>query len=101
MVEARWNGTLIASSDDTVVVEGNHYFPADAVDAALLRPSKTTTFCPWKGTAHYHSLHVDGADNRLGFVNVADHGNDRCLEAMIERFGADIALKTRDRAMAA
>ncbi len=63
MVEARWNGTLIASSDDTVVVEGNHYFPADAVNAALLRPSATTTFCPWKGTAHYHTLVVDGAEN--------------------------------------
>jgi uncharacterized protein (DUF427 family) len=63
MVEARWNGSLIASSDDTIVVEGNHYFPAAAVDQALLRPSGTTTICPWKGTAHYHSLHVDGADN--------------------------------------
>ncbi len=64
MVEARWNGTLIASSDDTVVVEGNHYFPADAVDQAVLRPSATTSNCPWKGTAHYHSLQVDGAENR-------------------------------------
>ena len=63
MIEARWNGVLIASSDDTVVVEGNHYFPVDAVDAALLRPSSTTTICPWKGTARYHSLHVNGADN--------------------------------------
>ena len=64
MVEARWNGTLIASSDNTVVVEGNHYFPAESVDAAFLKPSDTTTFCPWKGTAHYHSLSVDGAENR-------------------------------------
>ncbi|MBB3347742.1 MULTISPECIES: DUF427 domain-containing protein [unclassified Sphingomonas] len=63
MVEARWNGALIARSDDTVVVEGNHYFPAEAVDAALLRPSDTTSICPWKGVAHYHSLSVDGADN--------------------------------------
>jgi uncharacterized protein (DUF427 family) len=63
MVEARWNGALIARSDDTVVVEGNHYFPAEAVDAALLRPSDTTSICPWKGIAHYHSLSVDGADN--------------------------------------
>ena len=63
MVEARWNGAVIARSDDTVVAEGNHYFPADAVDAALLRPSDTTTNCPWKGTAHYHSLRVDGVDN--------------------------------------
>ena len=64
MVEARWNGRLIASSDDTIIVEGNHYFPAEAVDATLLRPSNTTTICFWKGTAHYHSLHVDGAENR-------------------------------------
>ena len=63
MVEARWNGALIASSEDTVLVEGNHYFPADTVDAAFLRPSSTTTICPWKGVAHYHSLHVNGADN--------------------------------------
>ncbi|MBU0556993.1 MAG: DUF427 domain-containing protein [Alphaproteobacteria bacterium] len=63
MIQARWNGAVIARSDDTVVVEGNHYFPADAVDPAVLRPSDTTTICSWKGTAHYHSLQVDGADN--------------------------------------
>jgi uncharacterized protein (DUF427 family) len=63
MIEARWNGKLIARSDDTVVVEGNHYFPADTVDVALLRPSNMTTICPWKGTAQYYSLHIDGADN--------------------------------------
>ena len=63
MVEARWNGAVIARSDDTVVVEGNHYFPVAAIDPALLRPSATTSLCPWKGTAHYHSLVVDGAVN--------------------------------------
>lgn len=63
MVEARWNGTLIAGSDDTVVVERNHYFPIAAVDASRLRPSDTTTICPWKGEAHYYDLHVEGADN--------------------------------------
>jgi len=63
MVEARWNGTVIAKSDDTVVVEGNHYFPADSVDQSVLRPSATTSVCPWKGTAHYYSLNVDGAEN--------------------------------------
>ncbi|WP_294192351.1 DUF427 domain-containing protein [uncultured Sphingomonas sp.] len=63
MVEARWNGAVIARSDDTVVVEGNHYFPVDSVDAAFLKPSDKTTICPWKGTAHYHSLHVGGAEN--------------------------------------
>jgi uncharacterized protein (DUF427 family) len=64
MVEARWNGKVIARSDDTVVVEGNHYFPPEAVDADVLQPSDTTSVCPWKGTAHYYSLAVDGAENR-------------------------------------
>jgi len=64
MVEATWNGAVIARSDDTVVVEGNHYFPVAAVDPAVLRPSDTTTICGWKGTAQYHSLVVDGAENK-------------------------------------
>ena len=64
MVKAEWNGAVIAESDDTVVVEGNHYFPADAVRAEYLVPSATTTVCPWKGTAHYHHLKVGGAENR-------------------------------------
>jgi uncharacterized protein (DUF427 family) len=63
MVEARWNDTLIASSDDTVVVEGNHYFPLVSVDATVLEPSDTISVCPWKGTARHYSLHVDGAEN--------------------------------------
>lgn len=63
MVEARWNGSLIARSDDTVIVEGNHYFPADSVDATFLQPSSKTTICPWKGTAHYYSLQAGGAEN--------------------------------------
>ncbi|MBX9706634.1 MAG: DUF427 domain-containing protein [Caulobacteraceae bacterium] len=64
MPRAIWNGAVIAESDDTVVVEGNHYFPRDAVDPAVLRPSSTTTVCPWKGTASYHSIVVDGKENR-------------------------------------
>lgn len=64
MVKAVWNGATIAESDDTIVVEGNHYFPRDAVDASLLRESDTHTICPWKGTASYYSLAVDGAENR-------------------------------------
>lgn len=64
MVEATWNGAVIAHSDDTVVVEGNHYFPADAVDPAVLRPSATTSVCGWKGTANYYSVVVGGAENR-------------------------------------
>ena len=63
-MKATWNGATIAESDDTVVVEGNHYFPRDSVDASLLRDSDTTTICPWKGTAHYHHLELAGAENR-------------------------------------
>ncbi|NBB25953.1 DUF427 domain-containing protein [Porphyrobacter sp. SLTP] len=63
MVKATWNGAVIAESDDTVVVEGNHYFPRSAVDPAVLSTSATTTVCPWKGTAHYHSITVGGATN--------------------------------------
>jgi uncharacterized protein (DUF427 family) len=64
MVEARWNGAVIARSDDTVIVEGNHYFPLAAIDPALLLPSDTTSFCPWKGTASYYHLKVGDAENR-------------------------------------
>lgn len=64
MPKAIWNGAVIADSDDTVVVEGNHYFPRDAVDPAVLRPSSTATVCPWKGTASYHSVVVDGKENK-------------------------------------
>lgn len=63
MVEARWNGTVIASSDETVMVEGNHYFPLASVDSSRLRPSATTTICPWKGEARYYDVLVDGANN--------------------------------------
>jgi uncharacterized protein (DUF427 family) len=64
MIEARWNGQVIARSDDTVVVEGNHYFPAEAVDRRFLKDSAKTSVCPWKGTANYYTLTVDGAENR-------------------------------------
>ena len=62
-MKAVWNGTVIADSDDTVVVEGNHYFPADSVRSGVLRASETHTACPWKGVASYYSLEVDGAVN--------------------------------------
>lgn len=64
MTKAIWNGATIADSDDTVVVEGNHYFPRESVDAAVLRPSDTHTTCPWKGLASYHTLVVNGAEHR-------------------------------------
>ncbi len=63
MTTATWNGTVIASSDDTVVVEGNHYFPRASVADGVLTDSATTSVCPWKGTASYHSVVVDGQTN--------------------------------------
>ena len=63
MAKATWNGVVIADSDDTVIVEGNHYFPRDAVRSEFLRDSDTHTVCPWKGTASYYSLEVDGKTN--------------------------------------
>jgi uncharacterized protein (DUF427 family) len=60
---ARWNGALLASSDDTIVVEGNHYFPPAAIDRTYFRESDTHTFCPWKGHASYSSIEVDGKTN--------------------------------------
>jgi uncharacterized protein (DUF427 family) len=62
-MKAIWNGQVIAESDDTVVIEGNHYFPRDAVKPEFLRDSSTTSQCPWKGTANYHSLEVEGETN--------------------------------------
>ena len=62
-MKAIWNGTVLAESDDTVVVEGNHYFPREALNDAYLRPSETRTICPWKGTASYYTLMVDGQTN--------------------------------------
>lgn len=64
MVRAFWNGAVIAESDDTVVIEGRHYFPREAVREDLLVPSETTTVCPWKGRASYYSIEVDGKINR-------------------------------------
>ena len=63
MPTATWNGKTIASSDKTVVVEGNHYFPADALVKEFFEESSTTTVCGWKGTANYYSLNVDGQQN--------------------------------------
>ena len=64
MTTAIWNGVVIAESDDIVTVEGNAYFPRAAVRDDVLRPSDTHTFCPWKGTASYFTLEVDGRTNR-------------------------------------
>ena len=63
MTTATWNGTVIAESDDIVTVEGNAYFPLEAVREDLLRPSEKHTICFWKGTASYYHVEVDGQVN--------------------------------------
>ncbi|MCG7914368.1 MAG: DUF427 domain-containing protein [Candidatus Thiodiazotropha weberae] len=62
-MKAVWNGQIIAESNETVVVEFNHYFPVRSVQQEYLNPSDTTSVCPWKGVAHYYSLSVNGDEN--------------------------------------
>lgn len=61
--QAIWNGQVIAESNDLVHVEGNFYFPKDAIKAQFFQDSDTQTVCPWKGTASYFNLEVDGQRN--------------------------------------
>ena len=62
-MKATWNGAILAESDETVVVEGNHYFPADSIAPEYFEESSTHTICPWKGEASYKTLMVDGERN--------------------------------------
>lgn len=64
MKRAIWNDTVIAESDKTVVIEGNHYFPIEAIKKEYFKDSDTHTTCPWKGVASYYSLEVDGQTNK-------------------------------------
>ena len=64
MPRATWNGTVLAESDRCLVVEGNQYFPPDALKREYLRPSDTHTVCGWKGTASYYDVVVDGQINK-------------------------------------
>lgn len=59
-MKAIWNETVLAESEDTVVVEGNHYFPPDSIKQAFFSPSDLHTVCPWKGKASYYDLEVAG-----------------------------------------
>ena len=63
MAKATWEGAVLAESDDIVVVEGNKYFPADALRREFFKPSNQTTICPWKGTANYYDVQVNGKTN--------------------------------------
>lgn len=71
-MKAIWNNEVIAQSDDTVVIEGNHYFPIESVNKDLLNDSDHTSFCPWKGTANYYSLEVNGDQNENAVWYYAD-----------------------------
>ena len=62
--QAIWNGEVIAESNDIVNVEGNYYFPKTSLNLKFLRASSSHTVCPWKGTASYYDIEVDGQVNR-------------------------------------
>jgi uncharacterized protein (DUF427 family) len=64
MAKAIWNGAVLAESSKTEIVEGNHYFPPDAIDKQYFQESSTHTTCPWKGTASYYNVVVDGQVNK-------------------------------------
>ncbi|MBD2305896.1 DUF427 domain-containing protein [Chroococcidiopsis sp. FACHB-1243] len=64
MAKATWNGAVLAESSKTEIVEGNHYFPLDAIDKQYFQESSTHTTCPWKGTASYYNIVVDGQVNK-------------------------------------
>ena len=63
-MKAIWNNTIIAESDQTIVVEGNNYFPPDAIKKEYFQPSETHTTCSWKGEASYHNVIVNGEVNK-------------------------------------
>ena len=63
-MRAVWQNAVLAESDNTVVVEGNHYFPPDSIHSQYFRPSDTHTICPWKGEASYYDVVVDGEVNK-------------------------------------
>lgn len=62
-MKALWNGVVVAESDDTVVVEGNHYFPTSSIKREYFKESDMKTICPWKGEASYYTVVVDGNEN--------------------------------------
>ncbi|MEO0403948.1 MAG: DUF427 domain-containing protein [Bacteroidota bacterium] len=63
-MKAIWNGVTIAESNDTVIIEGNHYFPAEAIHQEYFKESETHSVCPWKGTASYYTIEVNGESNQ-------------------------------------
>jgi uncharacterized protein (DUF427 family) len=82
-MQAIWNDTVIAESGNTVVVDNNHYFPRSSIKAEYFQATDKQTSCPWKGTANYYSLNIDGkvnenaawcyADPKSGAIAIKDH----------------------------
>ena len=82
-MKASWNGTIIAESNETIVVEGNHYFPPNSINEAFIRVNSHHTTCPWKGVASYYDVVVDGdvnsnaawyyPDPKAAANNIKDH----------------------------
>ena len=64
MAQAIWNETVLAQSNDTIIIDGNHYFPPESVNKQYLQESNTHSTCPWKGTANYYDIEVNGKTNR-------------------------------------
>ena len=62
-MKAIWNGKIIAESNNTIIIENNHYFPADSINKEFFESSETSTACPWKGQASYYSINIDSAKN--------------------------------------
>lgn len=63
-MKAIWNNTIIAQSNETIVIEGNHYFPPQSVNKELLKDSLTHTYCPWKGQASYYTIKASEQENK-------------------------------------
>ncbi len=63
-MKAIWNNTVLAESDDTVIIENNHYFPPESINRQYIKSSETHTTCPWKGKASYYTLAVNGKENK-------------------------------------
>ena len=63
-MKAIWNNTVLAESDNTVIVENNHYFPPESIKKEYFKSSQTYTTCPWKGIASYYTLEVNGKENK-------------------------------------
>jgi len=72
MAKAVWNNQTIAESDDTVIVDGNHYFPSDSIRKEFFQPVDKTTVCGWKGTANYYDIVVDSQTNAQAAWSYAD-----------------------------